>query len=275
MASNKSNVRRRIGEPLTLPALEELGYIKKGFECLPGPMSADKWSGQYQIFISKGMTTLPTSPVGKVFISALSDSKEVNLKVESFLINENPGSEPTLHRTKAVLVCNNDPVCSLKDYSASIEFRTPEGKLIEALSHDVEARYRWGRCKCRAGKISVSNKVKGPLSSYWSLMHAARGLAEDELPEKAFSVFEDSGLIRSGQYLRLKECRELQTGSGNLRLKCCSRRGAGILPVEYWTDTQGRFIAMISSSLVYVFDSMAAEALPPAVEAQIQKMREE
>lgn len=193
--------RRRIGKPFSLTSMKEFGYIHNRLEECSHAESGKGWSESYRFFISRGFNTSPTMPAGRAFVSKrLAGSGRVIIKVDNFVLNENPGPDGPLHRTCAEVVCKNDEIRSMLSYRAESIFSGPDGGQMKTITHNVDAYVEGGRLTCRAGKLKTEQRLNVPLGNCWSLFDAVQDLKKGS-ETYSFSLFEDSGIVRPNQKL--------------------------------------------------------------------------
>ncbi len=265
--------RRRIGKPFSLASMKEFGYIHSRLGEFKPAEAGEGWSETYRFFVSRGFNTSPTMPVGRAFLSKrLNGFGRVIIKVDNFVLNENPGVDGPLHRTLAEIVCKNDDIRSMLTYRAESIFSSPGGGQMSTITHNVDAYVEGGRLICRAGKLKTEHKLNVPLGNCWSLFDAVQSLKK-ESETYSFSLFEDSGIVRPSQKLDYRGDSTFETDMGPRVVHCFSRLGMGVVPVEYWLDSSGKVLAVISGSRLCVLESLIPEPLPKEMEENIKRIR--
>ncbi len=286
---------QRIGTPLTLTSLYELGYIHN--EIAPVPSQQGLIPGfSFQVMQTNGYTLRKPNPVGKVFFEDVihliqSDSKkrnsidakkisrkdlELKWQADVFINNENPGSVEPLHRQFCQFgYLPSHGLPNMSSYYSKSLFYDPNGQEIESLTYETSLKiYKYGsRIKGKAGRLVINKKFEFPITSYWLLFKVTPYGGGDEIPEKTFSVFEDSGIIRPNQKFVYEGKETFPAKDGPLTVHTIARIGTGILPVRYMVDEEFRLLAVVSSALIYVHDAIAAEPLPDEMLQQIDRLR--
>lgn len=270
--ATKTKKRERIGRPLSLMSLKELGYIHGNLNAIDEHQSTDG-SEAYCFFVTRGYTLVPVKYVGKAYITqTLNSNEKTGMHVDYFFINENPKGKYPIYKAASDLICNNDLLKSLKSYQSNVEFTKPDGDPINSLAHTINAKVNNNHVRYKAGSLNYQKNLESPLTCDWSLFKAVQNSKLQKMPIPSFSVLEDSGIIRPNQKMMCRGPFEFKSDSGLKQVHCYIRLGTGILPVEYWLDNKSRLLSVISSALVCIYEPLVAKSLPDNIKSTIQKM---
>ncbi len=151
-------------------------------------------------------------------------------------------SQPN-NRLEAEIVCNRDPLLSLRSWKlkSSIEER-------DDCLYEVSGRREGDSVHMDDGIGERSFGVEGPLVCQWTL--AMSTAVSERLPGR-FGLLEDLLLYKPGQRLTREPAVDVPYQDGEHRMTCYSQRGPGVLPLHYYADEQGRTQLVTQGALAW------------------------
>jgi hypothetical protein len=114
----------------------------------------------------------------------------------------------------------------------------------------------------------------GPLSSNWSLFDALQRMPREGMPPFAFDMLDELDQLKRAHQIRYRGTSRHNLNGKAVALHHHQHTGRGILPMNYYTDQQGRLLVALGGLRAYILDdrvtqlheqclaSMAARAKP-------------
>jgi hypothetical protein len=267
----------RIGTPLSPARIEELGYLPQVPEPVPAADGATVLT--YRIWGGHGFVGTRNFTVGSLSISRGAPSGG-EIPVEAVQRVAYAGGIE--HTIRAAMTCRNAPLPALVSWRVSSRITrtdgSPEGRL------DLDAEYRVvagssdsGRPVGTEGGVAVERRAGTTITTIallgtpvgdWPLFASVGLLGADEDGWR-FDFVDGMTLLKPGHALRHAAGVAQTICGGRLELRCLHQIGPGVLPFEYWIDTEGRLVAAISGNRAWLLDD-AADAV---VDANLASLR--
>ncbi|MFP4250730.1 MAG: hypothetical protein ACLFU7_13805, partial [Armatimonadota bacterium] len=115
---------------------------------------------------------------------------------------------------------------------------------------------------------SVDSPPEGPVATHWGLFDAVQRLPFEQGVEHRFDLLDNMTARKTDHTLRYDGEHEVRFGPDTRALHRFVQVGQGVLPFEYWLDSDHRLVLVISEYRAYVLDPEAAEVFAGARENQ-------
>ena len=164
------------------------------------------------------------------------------------------------NRLEAEIICNRDPLLSLRSWTLSARIEERDDCLYE-----VSGRREGDAVHIEDGLEERVFAVEGPLVCQWT--SAFSTAASSELPGR-FGLLEDLLLYKPGQRLAREAAVVVPYRDREYKMTCYSQRGSGVLPLHYYADEQSRTQLVTQGALAWAL--MEAGYLSGAFESPLQ-----
>jgi len=252
MAKSKKK-RTPVGRPITPAVLSEL----KALGAWPGLdrafQPAGRWRHSYRIWTCHGYVASGNSTVGALRIERESDDDGAHTLRARQRVMHSGGITHSLH---AEMRCRNDAVGSLTGWTLKSKYsggKRPDGA---DLASSRTGAFADGVVTLSAGRETHTLKTPGPVTSDWSLFEAVQ-----RMPRKGqsptFDVLEHLVVPRPRHRIRYVGVEPVDWSGTSIKLHHYAQLGQGMLPYEYWLDTDRRLVVVATGARAYILDPNA------------------
>jgi hypothetical protein len=237
-----------------------LEYLR-GFSPPEGPFDANgEWEHTYAVYPiyahldvtgqawsekQKGLLTLRRRP--------LRGGKGVRLEVlsEVTFLDWLP---TRTQRTTATITCRTDTLASPTSWKLnSVALAAEDGSPVSLSEMHESGALNNGTVELTFEGGSRAFEVANSVTSNWCLFDALQRLERDAACDVGFDMLEDLRLRRQKQRLFAEGDTSVETAAGPRRLYGFRQLGAGISPIHYWLDEQGRLLLALGKMRAYIW----------------------
>jgi len=148
----------------------------------------------------------------------------------------------------------------------SSRFIDPDKRPLTRLETDEKALIKGNVISVEIGEHTFKRKVTGHLTSDWCVFEFIQRLKFEEQGWLAFDMLEGLTVMKQNQRLSYRGLHPTKIGAEQISLHCFVQTGSGILPYEYWLDSNHRLVAAISMHKAYILDERAEKILRQRIE---------
>ena len=257
--AKKKQRRTIVASPLTPTLLKELGAIDE-FPATPKNFDPyGNWVNTYRIWTCHGFRESGNQDVGFVRIerAAGSSNEKFTLKVRQEVVQV----DGIVNVINANIQCLNKQLATPVQWHLSSRFIDPDKRPLTRLETDEKALIKGNVISVEIGEHTFKRKVTGHLTSDWCVFEFIQRLKFEEQGWLAFDMLEGLTVMKQNQRLSYRGLHPTKIGAEQISLHCFVQTGSGILPYEYWLDSNHRLVAAISMHKAYILDERAEKIL--------------
>ena len=262
--AKKKQRRTIVASPLTPTLLKELGAIDD-FPATPKNFDPyGNWVNTYRIWTCHGFRESGNQNVGFVRIEreAGGTNEKFTLKVHQEVVQV----DGIVNIINANIQCLNKQLATPVQWHLSSRFIDPDKRPLTRLETDEKALIKGNVISVEIGEHTFKRKVAGHLTSDWCVFEFIQRLKFEEQGWLAFDMLEGLTVMKQNQRLSYRGLHPTKIGAEQISLHCFVQTGSGILPYEYWLDSNHRLVAAISMHKAYILDERAEKILRQRIE---------
>ena len=262
--AKKKQRRTIVASPLTPTLLKELGAIDD-FPATPKNFDPyGNWVNTYRIWTCHGYRETGNYNVGFVRIerAAGSSNEKFTLKVRQEVVQV----DGIVNVINANIQCLNKRLATPVQWHLSSRFIDSDKRPLTQLETEEKAVIKGNVISVENGEHSFKRKVTGQLTCDWCVFEVVQRLKFDKKSSLNFDMLEGLSVLKQGQSLSYRGVFPVMITDKDVRLHCFVQTGSGILPYEYWLDSNHRLTAAVSMHKAYILDERAEKILRQRIE---------
>ena len=248
---------QKVKRPLTPRVLEDIGVID-GFPPAPKGFAPEgDWSQSYRIWLCHGYYGLLNLEGGYLSIERRSNGggDEFTLSVVQKFVNW----EGIVQTITAEINCRNDEISSPLRWEYSSEFRNASGNVIPKLSTRHRGHIEGNTAILDTPGSRSEKRASQRLTADWCIFDAVQRLQTGTESAVNFDMLEVITALKTDQTIRRMESRTDRPSFYASELTRFVQTGRGILPWEYWLDSNNRLLLATSGDRAYILENEAVE----------------
>ncbi len=247
---------QKVKYPLTPRVLEDIGIID-GFPPVPtGFAPQGDWSQSYRIWLCHGYYGLLNLEGGYLRIERRSKGgDEFTLSVVQKFVNW----EGIVQTITAEISCRNDELSSPSRWEYSSEFRDADDSVMPKLSIRHKGRIEGNTAIFDIRDMRSEKRASQRLTADWCIFDAIQRLQTGTESAVGFDMLELMTVLKTDQTIRSMESRTDRPSFYRGELTRFVQTGRGVLPWEYWLDSNNRLVLATSGDRAYILDNEAEE----------------
>jgi len=183
----------------------------------------------------------------KIAMTVIDDKRR--LEVNQEIITK----DLTLMKVQATIILNSKVTHAIESWEKQVTAYDDTGKIILESSMMEKGYVTDEKMKIERGLHTIEKRITGRIADLWTMMAAVQNRDKKQTNFDEFMMLEWLTILRSNQHY-YPHNEEVDCHG---KLYRTYQIGKGIIPIDYWTNQQGRLCYVTTGNLAWVLDRNA------------------
>ncbi len=255
MAKKKKKDSKRVGYPLSPDILGKIGELNDFTPAFDKFKPEGSWENKYRIWVCHGYIKSSNKNCGmlRVIKTAGNSPGFFSLTIRQEIVHY----EGIVLRTDVDLKCINDYLATPIEWELSNRFFGPDKKEKPELDSNVKGIIGNDTIEIKSINHSFKHKIINKTTSDFCLFEAIQRRALKKEQSEQFDILEGMSLLKENHYLVYRGLETFKINNKQTELHHFHQIGQGVLPYNYWLDSNHRLVLVQTGSRVYILDEDA------------------
>lgn len=221
------------------------------------------WIHSYRIWTNHANATYQAKNTGHITVARSVADPGVSFQVRQLIVNQ----DGMFQRIEALVNCRSDDPATVRDWEAEVVCYDAAQCPIPGLDLAVSGRVSDEQVEMTVNGTDETHAINGPLLCQWLILDAVQ---RGHRRCRPFTTLEHGLKLKAGQTLTPGEPPLFESAVDGGVLDLTVQRGRGLLPWDYWRDSNGRVLYAFSGTVMVILDSEAPRKTDRLIEELVQ-----